>query len=137
MTGDLLKALINSLEKIEANKPKIQKKTSKNTYDGNEKENEEDIEQDQKHHRKAEELENVAKSEKIEDSKAARKQRATYALFTTIFMCIYISIVLVMLVYIGLEIMTLPAIPLAALISTIPASMALLAWVLKGLFSSK
>ena len=76
--------------------------------------------------------------QEIKDFEANRKLRKIFSWSTFGFMCAYIIIALVILVFIGFEPLgEISGIPLATFISTIPASMALFGWILKGLFSQK
>ena len=81
------------------------------------------------------ELEHKRAEEDIEDIKLAREERKKYANKAFLFMCIYIAIVGVLIaICVGFSFCFLLSTPLAVLISTIPASMALFGWVLRGLF---
>ena len=85
------------------------------------------------------EIENQRAEEDIKERQSFREEREKYAIKTFRFLWIYISTVIVIVVagpvvasYYGKDF--LESIPLAILIGTIPASMALFGWVLKGLF---
>ena len=83
-------------------------------------------------------------NEDIKEIQSAREERKKYANKTFRFLCIYIGIVIGVVVVGSLVVGSLDAvrydkdflesIPLTILIGTIPASMALFGWVLKGLF---
>ena len=77
--------------------------------------------------------------EQIKEIKIIREERKKYAIKTFRFLWIYISTVIAIMLADGLVAVCygkdlLDVISLATLIGTIPASMALFGWVLKGLF---
>ena len=71
--------------------------------------------------------------EDIKDIQIAREERKKYANKAFWFMCIYVVVVIVIAIGASFS-LSLPSAPLAVLIGTVPASMALFGWVLKGLF---
>lgn len=76
-------------------------------------------------------------NQQIENLKSDRKLKEEFSRETFVFMKWYIVIVgVILLALVACEIQ-LQALPLTALIGTIPASMALFGWVLRGLFPSK
>ena len=81
---------------------------------------------------KKSELEHKRAEEDIKDIQIAREERKKYAKNAFRFMYIYIGFI-VITVWVGFG-LSIPSAPLAVLISTIPASMALFGWVLRGLF---
>ena len=79
------------------------------------------------------ELEHKRAEEDIKDIQIVREERKKYANNAFGFMCIYVVVVIAITIWVSFG-LSLPSTPLAVLISTIPASMALFGWVLRGLF---
>ena len=71
--------------------------------------------------------------EDIKDIRIAREERKKYANRAFWFMYLYVGLVIAITIWVSFG-LSLPSTPLAVLISTIPASMALFGWVLRGLF---
>ena len=82
-------------------------------------------------------IEHVLKKEELEELKSIRQLRERFAKNTFCFMCLFTGLVLIIVLFTGMEFLKLQAIPLASLIGTVPASMALFGWILRGLFPTK
>ena len=78
---------------------------------------------------------NEQKKENILDSRINRKEKVKYALWTFRFMVFYIVIVIFIVVWVTLcDRLEIQPAPLSTLITTIPSSMVLFGWVIRGLF---
>ena len=78
---------------------------------------------------------NFKQKQEIKDLKANRELKKSYAYKTFCFLIIFNLLILIFIISVGLGCLNISSVPLTSLVGTIPASMVLFGWVLKGLFS--